>query len=66
MNPQDAALILTEAGWSEQRIAAEVGASQPTINRIKSGRQRASYAVGAALVELAAKRPAQEGKVANG
>lgn len=64
MNPQTAVLILTEAGWSEQRIAAEVGTSQPTINRIKAGRQRASYAVGVALVELAAKVPAGERRVA--
>lgn len=55
MSPQDAVNKLAAAGWTEQRIASEAGTTQPTINRIKNGRQRASFDIGHSLVALAAK-----------
>lgn len=55
MSPQDAVNKLAAAGWTEQRIASEAGTTQPTINRIKNGRQRASFDIGQALLALAAK-----------
>ncbi len=55
MSPQDAVNKLAAAGWTEQRIASEAGTTQPTINRIKNGRQRASFDIGQSLVALAAK-----------
>ena len=58
MSPQDAVNKLVAAGWTEQRIAVEAGASQPTINRIKNGGQRASFDVGQRLIAMAAKAPA--------
>jgi transcriptional regulator with XRE-family HTH domain len=58
MNPQDAVKALIASGWTEQRIAAEAGTSQPTINRIKNGRHRASFDVGQALITLARRTPA--------
>lgn len=55
MSPQDAVNKLAAAGWTEQRIATEAGTTQPTINRIKNGRQRASFDIGRALLALAEK-----------
>ena len=55
MSPQDAVNKLAAAGWTEQRIASEAGTTQPTINRIKNGRQRAAFDIGQSLVALAAK-----------
>lgn len=54
MNPAQAITALLErADWTEVRIAAAVGTTQPTVNRIKRGASP-SYQVGTALVALAA------------
>lgn len=48
-------LDLIEAGLSEQEIAQAVGTSQPSINRIKLGKQGKSgvkYELGVKLIEL--------------
>lgn len=62
MTPQDAVHRLNAAGWSESRIARQVGTSQPTIHRIKHGKQRrgAGFEVCAALLELARQLPDEE------
>jgi hypothetical protein len=62
MTPQDAVNRLIAAGWSESRIAREVEASQPTIHRIKHGKQRrgASFDTCTALIRLADTVPAGE------
>lgn len=39
LSPQDIVQRLCDAGWSQQRIAAAVGTTQPTINRIKVGKK---------------------------
>jgi transcriptional regulator with XRE-family HTH domain len=52
MKPSDAIQrLLDSQEWTESRIAAEVGTSQPTVNRIKRGASP-SYEVGAAIVAL--------------
>ncbi|MBB4722720.1 helix-turn-helix domain-containing protein [Xanthomonas euvesicatoria] len=51
--PAQAVLRLVEAGWSESRIAKEVGTSQPTIHRIKHGQRSVAFEIGTALVRLA-------------
>lgn len=70
MSPQDAVQYLISAGWSEARIAAGVGTSQPTIHRLKHGRvtRGVSFEVGLALVQLAAKESAEPAaqEVSNG
>ena len=43
---------LIEEGLTEQQIGQRVGASQPTINRIKRTNQNPKYELGAAIVEL--------------
>jgi hypothetical protein len=57
MNPRDAVLGLLAAGWSESRIAREVGASQPTIHRVKHGAQRRglSFDLGRRVLDLYAR-----------
>ena len=66
MNPQDAVKVLIAAGWTEQRIASEAGTSQPTINRIKNGRHRASFDVGQALVGMAHRSKSSGESLENG
>ncbi|WP_180313790.1 helix-turn-helix domain-containing protein [Xanthomonas hortorum] len=51
--PTQAVLRLVEAGWSESRIAKEVGTSQPTVHRIKHGQRSVAFEIGTALVRLA-------------
>lgn len=54
---------LAERGWSETKIAQEVGTTQPTINRIKKGKTRSpSYEVGAGILSLHASRRAPPSK----
>lgn len=54
MTPQRAIQVLVAADWTETKIASAVGTKQPTINRIKSGKQEScSYELGAALISLA-------------
>lgn len=44
-------------GMTESEIAAAAGVSQPTINRIKTGKHKSTnFETGAALVRLARKR----------
>lgn len=43
---------LIEEGLTEQQIGQRVGASQPTINRIKRTNQNPKYDLGAAIVAL--------------
>jgi DNA-binding XRE family transcriptional regulator len=53
MSPSDAiAALLQLPGWTETRIAKEVGTSQPTVNRIKGGSEP-SWKTGEAIVQLA-------------
>lgn len=44
---------LIRAGMTESGIAEKVGGSQPSINRIRKGKQMPGYLLGSALVELA-------------
>jgi DNA-binding NarL/FixJ family response regulator len=55
MNPQTAVATLIALGWSESRIAKEVGTSQPTVHRIKHGLQRrgVSFETAKAVIDLA-------------
>ncbi|KAF1005447.1 MAG: hypothetical protein GAK28_03199 [Luteibacter sp.] len=62
MSPSDAIHLLLSQKWTEARIAAAVGTSQPTINRIKQG-TAPRYSLGEALIRLA-NQPEPEGKVA--
>lgn len=51
-------LDLVESGMAEAEIAKAVGVSQPTINRVKSGKQKnIGYALGAALIKMHAELP---------
>lgn len=52
MTPADAINLLLSRKWTEARIAAAVGTSQPTINRIKQG-AATRYVIGAELIRLA-------------
>jgi len=58
--PTQAVLKLVRAGWSESRIAKEVGTSQPTIHRVKHGQKSVAFDIGLALVRLAETLPAPE------
>lgn len=49
LSPQEIVQRLCDAGWSQQRIAAAVGTTQPTINRIRVGKKE---------------KPEQEGRTA--
>lgn len=55
MNPNITTLlqeIKTKTEWSEPRIAAEIGVSQPTINRILNGQGDCKGATLMAIVNL--------------
>ena len=43
---------LVGSGLSEQDIATEVGSSQPTVNRIRNGKQEPLDGLGQALRQL--------------
>lgn len=43
---------LSELGLSEKAIGAKVGASQPTINRIRHGTQKPSFDLGLKIIKL--------------
>jgi transcriptional regulator with XRE-family HTH domain len=47
---------LIKSGMTEKQVAQRVGASQPTINRIRRGRQKPGYELADALRELARTR----------
>ena len=47
--------IQHKLGLTETQLAKRVGCSQPAINRIKSGKRRPMYELGAKLVSLHAK-----------
>lgn len=51
MKPSEAIAALIERGLTEAAIAAQVGTTQSTINRIRRG-QQPSYDLGKALIEL--------------
>jgi len=54
MNPRTAVETLRALGWSDNRIAVEVGVTQPTIWKIRStAAGKTNYELGAALVALA-------------
>lgn len=53
--PKEAVETLLERGWTEAAIAEEVGVTQPTINRIKTG-TIPGWDVGRAIVDLAKSR----------
>lgn len=44
---------LIQSGMTESGIAERVGSSQPSINRIRNGKQQPGYALGVALIALA-------------
>jgi len=44
--------IKQKTGWSETRLAAEINASQPTINRILNGQARCLSTTHCAIVNL--------------
>lgn len=56
MDPIAAIDELRAARLTDEAIASAVGVRQSTINRIRNGKRRPSYAVGKALVDLAAAR----------
>lgn len=61
MTPQAAILALVAADWTEARIATATGTNQPTVNRIKSGKQKTcAFELGAALIALAAREAAPQ------
>jgi len=43
---------LIAAGYSEEQIAAHAGTTQPSINRIKRGKQKPGYEIGVAIVAM--------------
>jgi transcriptional regulator with XRE-family HTH domain len=48
---------LIQSGMTESEIAAKVGSSQPSINRIRRGKQKnVGYSLGDALLTLLAER----------
>lgn len=55
MNPQEAVIQLLKSGWTQAGLADEVGTSQPTIHRIKSGllRRGVSFELALALIAMA-------------
>lgn len=54
MEPKEAVEALIAAGWTEHRLAEQVGCKQPTINRIRRGAVRdCMYSLGKRLVGLA-------------
>lgn len=55
MNPQQAVNDLLKSGWTQIELALEVGTSQPTIHRIKSGANRRGvpFELAMALITLA-------------
>jgi predicted transcriptional regulator len=65
MTPKAAILALVSADWTETRIAEAVGSTQPTINRIKTGKQRTcAFELGVALATLASVHAPRKGKAA--
>lgn len=61
-SPSEAVARLKSAGMTEAVIAARVGCSQPTINRIRHGRRTPTYELGRRLVDLAVFGPAPEAR----
>lgn len=55
MNPQQAVIDLLKSGWTQVDLANEVGTSQPTIHRIKSGlnRRGVPFELAMALIVMA-------------
>lgn len=55
MNPQHAVNELLKSGWTQGRLADEVGCSQSTIHRIRSGvmRRGVSFELALALIVMA-------------
>ena len=53
MTPSQAISALVEHGMPEASIAAAVGVSQPSINRIRREVMQPNYELGSALVALA-------------
>jgi hypothetical protein len=47
---------LLQVGLTEQQIGSAIGRSQPSVNRMRNGKQRPDYEAGARLVELHAER----------
>ncbi len=50
---------IIKSGMTEVEIAAKVGASQPTINRIRNGNQKPMGELAIALIELRKEREPQ-------
>jgi predicted transcriptional regulator len=61
MNPQQAVIRLLNSGWTQINLAHEVGSSQPTIHRIKSGsiRRGVPFELAMALIAMAEALPAE-------
>jgi transcriptional regulator with XRE-family HTH domain len=62
MTPEHAVHLLLKSGWTQIDLALEVGTSQPTIHRIKSGANRRGvpFELGTALIALAEALPRPE------
>lgn len=60
MNPQQAVIQLLKSGWTQAALADEVGISQSTIHRIKTGgarRRGVPFELAMALITLARALP---------
>lgn len=44
--------IKAETGWSEPRIAREIGTSQPTVNRLMNGQSECKASTWRAITQL--------------
>lgn len=51
---------LIARGMTEKQIGDRIGCSQPSVNRIRNGKQSPGYEVGAKLVELRDETPAAQ------
>lgn len=47
---------LVGSGMTEQEIGMQIGRSQPSVNRIRNGKQKPDYDAGCKLVELHGKK----------
>ena len=62
MTPSEAIARLNSGGMTEAAIAARVGCSQSTVNRIRHNRMSPTYELGRRIVELAVFGPAPEAR----
>lgn len=65
LTPQEAIQRLIERDWAPIQIASHLGVAKSTISKIQNGHTQPSFAVGQAIINLAATRrkPPKQGKV---